>query len=138
MLSSIGVIIAALVIWRTGWRYADPLVSAGIGLFILPRTWKLMSEAIGVLLEGTPASISLPEVRNALAGIPGVLDVHDLHVWTLTSQVYALSAHCVVADSRLSETLLGRVRKLMHRKFNVSHVTLQVELKPCGDAERHA
>jgi cobalt-zinc-cadmium efflux system protein len=138
MLSSIGVIIAALVIWRTGWRYADPLVSAGIGLFILPRTWKLMSEAIGVLLEGTPASISLPEVRNALAGIPGVLDVHDLHVWTLTSQVYALSAHCVVADSRLSETLLGRVRKLMHRKFNVSHVTLQVELEPCGDAERHA
>jgi cobalt-zinc-cadmium efflux system protein len=73
-----------------------------------------------------------------LEEIHGVVDVHDLHVWTLTSEVYALSAHCVVADSRLSEPLLGRVRQLMRREFNVSHVTLQVELKPCGDAERHA
>lgn len=127
MLSSLGVIIAALVIWRTGWRYADPLVSAAIGLFILPRTWNLISEAIGVLLEGTPATISLPDVRNTLAGLPGVLDVHDIHVWTLTSDVYALSAHCVVIDPRFSEPLLARAREMMRETFNVSHVTLQVE-----------
>lgn len=138
MLASLGVIIAALVIWRTGWRYADPLVSAAIGLFILPRTWNLISEAIGVLLEGTPATISLSDVRNTLAGLPGVLDVHDLHVWTLTSDVYALSAHCVVIDRRFNEPLLARAREMMRENFNVSHVTLQVESKPCGDAERHA
>jgi cobalt-zinc-cadmium efflux system protein len=82
----------------TGWYYADPILSAAIGLFILPRTWKLMSEAVGILLEGTPSNVNLAAVREALLAVRGVAGVHDLHVWTLTSGMNALSAHVVIAD----------------------------------------
>src|SRR6185295_20104933 len=82
MLSSLGVIVAALVMWTTGWYYADPLVSAGIGLFILPRTWSLLREAVHVLLEGTPSDINLATLRESIGTIPGVAGVHALHVWT--------------------------------------------------------
>ena len=97
-ISSVGVMAAAAVIWLTGWLYADPLVSAGIGLFILPRTAKLMADAVGVLLEGTPADVNIGELRAAIAAIRGVADVHDLHVWSLTSGVNALSVHVVATD----------------------------------------
>src|SRR5438105_4029909 len=80
----------------TGWTRADPLLSAAIAIFILPRTWTLLTEAVGVLLEGTPADVNLPAVREALQALPGVAAVHDLHVWTLTSGVNALSAHVVL------------------------------------------
>jgi cobalt-zinc-cadmium efflux system protein len=96
MLSSLGVIVAAFVMWTTGWYYADPLVSAGIGLFILPRTWSLLREAVHVLLEGAPTHIELAEVRRAIEGVTGVERVHDLHVWTLTSHSHVLTAHAVI------------------------------------------
>lgn len=137
MLSSVGVIAAAIVIWRTGWVYADPLVSAGIGLFILPRTWKLIQEAVGVLLEGTPSDIDLGAVRDALGSLDGVQDVHDLHVWTLTSGVRALSAHCVVPDNRFTESLLSSGRRMLDEEFKIEHVTLQFETRPCADVQRH-
>jgi hypothetical protein len=105
-LSSLGVILAAALIWTTGWYYADPLISAGIGLFILPRTWRLLKEATSVLLEGTPTDVSLAAVRAAIESLPGVVGVHDLHAWSLTSGVNALSAHVVIVEgARLGETL---------------------------------
>jgi cobalt-zinc-cadmium efflux system protein len=107
---------AAAVIWLTGWLYADPLVSAGIGLFILPRTAKLMADAVGVLLEGTPADVNISEVRAAIAAIGGVADVHDLHVWSLTSGVNALSVHVVAT-----------VGECASHRFRIAHVTVQVE-----------
>jgi cobalt-zinc-cadmium efflux system protein len=126
-ISSVGVMAAATVIWLTGWLYADSLVSAGIGLFILPRTAKLMGDAVGVLLEGTPADVNIGEVRAAIAAIGGVADVHDLHVWSLTSGVNALSVHVVATDSHDRGDLLRRVGECASHRFRIAHVTVQVE-----------
>jgi len=126
-ISSVGVIIAAGVMWWTGWYYADPLVSAGIALFIVPRTWRLIGDAVSVLLEGTPADVSLAELRRALTNLDGVRDVHDLHVWTLTSGVDASSVH-VVADPQSSVgELLERARQCAKYEFKIAHVTIQIE-----------
>jgi cobalt-zinc-cadmium efflux system protein len=126
-ISSVGVMVAAAVIWLTGWLNADPLVSAGIGLFILPRTAKLMADAVGVLLEGTPADVNSSEVRAAIAAIGGVADVHDLHVWSLTSGVNALSVHVVATDGNDVGGLLSRVGECASYRFRIAHVTVQVE-----------
>lgn len=126
-LSSLGVIAAALIMRTTGWYYADPIISAGIGVFILPRTWVLLREAIGVLLEGTPSDINISSVREAISKLPGVLGVHDLHVWTLTSGVNALSAHIVVADGYNSSEMLDTVQRRVTSGFRISHVTVQLE-----------
>ncbi|MGE0703142.1 MAG: cation diffusion facilitator family transporter [Vicinamibacterales bacterium] len=137
MLSSLGVIAAALIMWLTGWRYADPLVSAAIGLFILPRTWTLLRQAVGVLLEGTPSDINLAVLRDAISGIDGVQGVHDLHVWSLTSGVNAMSAHVVCADGALRDDLLSRVHEAVRSDFNVDHITVQVESPGWEESETH-
>ena len=137
MLTSIGVIIAGVVMLTTGWYYADPLISAGIGLFILPRTWKLLREAVGVLLEGTPADVNLTAVREAMAGVPGVAGVHDLHVWSLTSGTNALSAHVVVAPGAAYEGVLAAVHERVTGGFTIAHVTVQVEPPGWERAETH-
>jgi cobalt-zinc-cadmium efflux system protein len=118
---------AAAIIWLTGWVYVDPLVSVGIGLFIVPRTWRLMSNAVGVLLEGTPAAVNLAEMRAALAATSGVSDVHDLHVWALTSGVNALSVHVVADDAVDPRDILERVRRNPSEKLGMAHITVQVE-----------
>ncbi len=138
LLSSVGVIAAAAVMWGTGWYWADPLVSAGIGLFILPRTWTLLQEAVGVLLEGTPAHINLDAVRNAMEAVPGVIRVHDLHVWTITSGMHALSAHAAVADGASNREALEALQRCAGTQFNVAHVTVQIEGEGCGDPDAHA
>lgn len=126
-ISSVGVMVAAAVMWLTGWSYADPLVSAAIGLFILPRTAKLMMDAVGVLLEGTPAEVNIGEVRRAIGAIHGVADVHDLHVWALTSGVNAISVHVVAKDGNDVGDLLTRVGQCATGHFKIAHVTVQVE-----------
>ena len=98
MLGSLGVILAALIVMATGWAYADPLIGAGIGLFIVPRTWRLLSQAVHILLEGTPPEVDMSLLEQELLAIPGVRATHDLHVWTITSGLDAMSAHLVVAD----------------------------------------
>ena len=136
-LASLGVIVAGAVMWATGWYYADPLVSAGIALFILPRTWHLLREAVGVLLEGTPADVNLEAVRTTIAETPGVASVHDLHVWTLTTGLNALSAHVVLAPGASHGPVLGAVRGGLSARFQISHSTLQIEGEGCGDATAH-
>jgi len=136
LLSSIAVIAAAAVMWLTGWYYADPIVSAGIGLFILPRTWKLLSEAVGILLEGTPSNVNIAALRAALARLPGVNDVHDLHVWSLTSGYNAMSAHLVSTEDRFVRSILESARATA-REFNIRHVTVQVEPQGCKPDEVH-
>ena len=126
-ISSLGVMAAAAVMWWTGWPYADPLVSAGIGLFILPRTAKLMTDAVGVLLEGTPSDVNIAELRSAIAAMRGVAGVHDLHVWSLTSGVNALSVHVVATDGNDLGDLLSRVGECASHRFRIAHVTVQVE-----------
>ena len=137
MLTSVGVIVAAIVMWTTGWYYADPLISAGIGLFILPRTWILLREAVGVLLEGTPSDINLVAVRDAISKVGGVAGVHDLHVWTLTSGVNAMSVHAVLEDDALPDDVLTAVRKCVTSNFKIAHATVQVERKDCAQWETH-
>ena len=137
LLTSIGVIIAGIVMWTTGWYYADPLISAGIGLFILPRTWKLLREAVGVLLEGTPSDINLTALREAIGNINAVADVHDLHVWTLTSGVNAMSVHAVLKDGASHEEVLAAIQRIVKSNFKIAHVTVQVEAEGCADSETH-
>lgn len=137
LLSSVAVIVAAAVMWMTSWYYADPIVSAGIGLFILPRTWRLLREAVGVLLEGTPSDINVASVREVLASVPGVQGVHDLHVWSLTSGYNALSAHLVAADPSSSPVVMTAARNAVTTQFNIRHVTLQVELPGIEETEVH-
>lgn len=136
-LTSVGVIIAGVVMWATGWYYADPLVSAGIGLFILPRTWSLLKEATGVLLEGTPSDVNLAAVREAVAAVPGVAGVHDLHAWALTSGVNALSVHVAMTAGAELVAVLGGVHERVRSGFPITHVTVQVEPPGWAEAESH-
>ncbi|HKO99333.1 MAG TPA: cation diffusion facilitator family transporter [Pyrinomonadaceae bacterium] len=137
MLTSIGVIAAALIMIITGWYYADPLISAGIGLFILPRTWLLLRDAVGVLLEGTPKDVNLAKLREAIASVTGVEDVHDLHVWSLTSGVNAMSAHAVINDHDLHDEVLVAIQKKVTSEFKIAHATVQVECPGFAANETH-
>jgi len=135
--TSIAVIIAGVIMWTTGWYYADPLISAGIGLFIFPRTWALLREAVGVLLEGTPSDVNLTALREAISRVKGVAGVHDLHVWSLTSGVNAMSVHAVVADGAMHDDVLTAVRECVTHDFKIAHATIQVEKQSCVASETH-
>ena len=137
MLTSIGVIIAGIIMLTTGWYYADPIISAGIGLFILPRTWALLKDAVGVLIEGTPADVDLPKLRESLEKIEGVAGIHDLHVWSLTSGVNAMSVHAVLADTAEHDDVLARVHEHCSEEFKISHVTVQTERGDFATHETH-
>jgi cobalt-zinc-cadmium efflux system protein len=128
--SSLGVIIAAGVVLATGWMPADALVGVGIALFIVPRTWGLLRQAVNVLLEGVPAHLDLSAIEEAMTQVPGVVRVHDLHVWTLTSGREAMSAHVVVVDVRESDRLLEALHGVLHARFGIDHTTIQLETEP--------
>lgn len=130
LLSSVGVLVAGGIMWVTGWWYADPIFSVLIGLFILPRTWKLMAQAVNVLLEATPAHINLAEVEREMLAVEGVVSVHDLHVWTITSGIEALSAHVVLSDGvnpKVAATVAERLAAVLKDRFKIDHSTVQVE-----------
>ena len=128
--SSVAVIAAAVVVLTTGWTVADPLASGAIALFIVPRTWRLLRQAVNILLEGTPAHLELGEIEEAITRVSGVRRVHDLHVWTLTSGREAMSAHVVVDDVRESDRLLEELHALLHTGFGIDHTTIQLETEP--------
>jgi cobalt-zinc-cadmium efflux system protein len=127
LLGSVGVIVAAVLIWTTGWTWVDPVVGAAIGVFVVPRAIRLGRSALHVLVEAAPADIDIAEVRSALAELDGVEDVHDLHVWTLTSDMDVLTAHLVVVDGAHVQPVLGSAREMLARRFHLEHATLQVE-----------
>ena len=137
LLTSVGVIIGGLVMEFTGWYAADPLISAGIGLFILPRTWLLLKDAVGVLLEGTPSDVNLASVRQAIMAVPGVGDHHDLHVWSLTSGVNAMSVHVVLADGADHSEVRRQVLERVTAGFPIHHLTIQVEVAGKDVCEAH-
>jgi cobalt-zinc-cadmium efflux system protein len=137
-LGSLGVIIAGVIMLATNWYYADPIFSVLIGLFILPRTWKLMSQAVNVLLEGTPAHINLKAVEEAMCAVPDVEAVHDLHVWTITSGMDSLSAHVVVTEEARSgdpQEILEALNQQLKEAFGIEHTTLQVEHTSLAERE---
>ncbi|PUA43692.1 cation transporter [Pseudomonas protegens] len=128
MLGSLGVIGAALVIMFTGWGWVDSLVAAAIGFWVLPRTWTLLRESMNVLLQGVPDGVDIEQVEQAIRGVPGIGDVHDLHIWALTSGKNVLSAHLVAhLPGRDEQAILAEVTELLQERFDIAHVTLQVE-----------
>ena len=124
---SIGVIVAALLLQVFGWTWIDSLVGAAIGLWILPRTWRLGRRAVRILLQDAPAHVDLDRLADDLAAIDGVVDVHDLHVWTLTSEMDAASAHLVTAGGADAHAVLDRARAQLADTYGVTHGTFQIE-----------
>ena len=137
MLTSVGVIVAGIIMLTTGWYYADPILSAGIGLFILPRTWILLKDAVGVLLEGTPSDVNLEELRIGIASIPGVKAVHDLHVWTLTSGYNAMSAHIIINEGLPYNETLQLINDAIMANYKIHHTTIQIEMDRYKEQETH-
>ena len=127
MLGSVGAIIAAIVMLVTGWYLADPILSAGIGLLILWSSWQLLKESVDVLLESTPAHVDAIEVRTAICEVDGVAGVHDLHIWTVTSGLDAVSAHIEVEDMEQWHDVLVELARMLRERFGIAHVTLQPE-----------
>lgn len=125
-ISSFGVILGGGIIWMTGWVLIDPLLSAGISIFIVWRTWELLSQAVHVLMEGVPTHLNATEVGQAMAGVPGVKGIHDLHIWTITSGLDALSSHVVVSVGEDRDAVLGHLQSLLRDRFGIDHVTLQI------------
>ncbi len=124
---TVGVIIAAVLLEVFGWSWVDPVVAAVIGLWILPRTWRLGRRAVRILLQAAPDHIDPAALERDLLTIDGVVDVHDLHVWTLTSETDAASAHLVIAAGVDHHGVLDRARELLAAGYHVSHGTFQVE-----------
>jgi cobalt-zinc-cadmium efflux system protein len=127
MLGSVGVIVAAVLMRVTEWTWVDPVVGAGIGLFILPRAYRLGRDAIRVLVQAAPAELSVDEIETALRALDRVTDVHDLHVWTLTSEMNVLTAHITVCEGSSPSAVLASAQTLLTDRFGLSHATLQVE-----------
>lgn len=135
MLSSVAVIIAGIIILATGWLYIDPIMSALIGLFILPRTYNLLKESVDILLEGVPKDVDYAAVEKFIAEKPGVLSVHDLHIWTLTSGINALSGHIVMnAETNLIaiSEVTSSIKNELVTAFRITHTTIEVHIEGEG------
>ena len=126
-LGSVGVIIAAVLLEVFGWTWVDPVVGAAIGLWILPRAFRLGGQAVRILLQAAPPGVDLRVLRSELEDLDGVLDVHDLHVWTLTSEMENASAHIMVDAGADTHSVLDQARELLQTRYHVAHATLQVE-----------
>jgi cobalt-zinc-cadmium efflux system protein len=132
-LGSAGVILAGAVVLLTGWDYADPLAALAIAVLVLVGAWRILRESVAILLEETPAGIDAEQVGRALASTEGVVEVHDLHIWTITSGFPALSAHVLVAPGGDCHGVRRDLERLLHEQFDLHHTTLQVEH---ADSER--
>ena len=126
-LGSVGVIIAAVLLEFFGWTWVDPVVGAAIGLWILPRTYRLGSQAVRILLQAAPPGTDLAGMAEDLGSLAGVIDVHDLHVWTLTSDMENVSVHLVIDEDVDSHRILDEARELLQGRYSIAHATLQVE-----------
>jgi cobalt-zinc-cadmium efflux system protein len=131
-LVTFGVMVASVIMYFTHWYMVDPLISGLIGLLILPRTWLLLSECTNILMEGTPAHVDLTELRGAMLAVEGVTEVHDIHVWTITSGLDAMSGHVRIDERANAEPVLDSLTKVLKDQFGLHHTTIQVEQVSCG------
>jgi cobalt-zinc-cadmium efflux system protein len=123
---SLGVVIAGLLIWLSGWQWLDPLTSLGIALVIVFGTWGLLREAVDLVMDAVPDAVAHDEVQDYLASVPGVLEVHDLHIWGLSTTETALTAHLVCVDEQ-SDRRLHELTATLRDRFGIGHATLQIE-----------
>ncbi len=145
LLGSAGVVLAAVVILTTGWEYADPVISVAIGLLILASSWGILRDSTRILLEASPADMDVEQVGQAMASVAGVKEVHDLHVWTITSGFPALAAHVLVSRDTDCHATRRDLERMLEERFGLEHTTLQVdheggellqiETSPAGGAE---
>lgn len=127
LLGSLGVVAAGVVQATTGWPYADPLIAAGIGLLVLPRTYRLMRQALRVLMEVAPPGVDVSAAQRQLEALPGVTSVHDLHIWTVTDGIESATAHVVIAPDADWHSVLDHCRQVLAEDYGVTHATIQVE-----------
>ena len=131
LLATIGLVVASIIMMFTKWYLADPLISVIIGLMILPRTWMLLSECVNVLMEGTPGHVDLSKLRESFLAVAGVVEVHDIHVWTITSGLDAMSGHVTISDDAQADAVLSELTKIAEDEFHLNHTTIQVEQVQC-------
>ena len=139
VLSTIGAVIAGVIIRFTDWNWLDPLVSVLIGFLILWSAWSILREAIDILMESTPTDIDMDTMIRDIHSVDGVRGVHDLHVWSITRSLRTLSAHLVTDDLAISEgtSIQTRVNKILYHKYKINHATLQLECDDCMPNMRH-
>lgn len=136
-LGSVGALLGGAAIWAFGWAWADPAVSVAIGALVIFSTWSLLREAIAVLMEGAPGHIDVDAVRDEMMVVAGISAVHDLHIWSITSGMVALSAHARLADDRPGDDVLAEIRRRLHARFGIDHVTIQIEPGELREKEAH-
>ena len=137
-LGSVGAVIAALIMLLTGWYVADPLISFLIGLLILYTSWDLIRESLDILMQSVPRGIDVGEVQSAVEQISGVMKVHDLHVWSVTSGVFTLSAHAVIHQDRNPQAILDQIEEKLKSQFGIEHTTIQLETEDREEKEFQA
>lgn len=125
---SVGVIVAALIIYLTGFRLVDPIISIGLAIFMIPRTWSIIKKSMNILMEGTPSNLSYEEIQKAILQIKGVTGIFELHIWSITSGMNALSAHVVVMDMESSNRILQDINAVLEKRFKISQTTIQIEV----------
>jgi cobalt-zinc-cadmium efflux system protein len=126
-LGSVAAMLAGGLIWAFGWFWADPAISAAIGVLVIYSSWRLIQEAVSVLMESAPRGIDVDEVERAMRGVSGVVAVHDLHVWTITTGLDALCAHVTAAEGVAQHALLSDLGRMLRERFGIEHITLQIE-----------
>ncbi len=128
-ISSVGVIVGGIIIAVTGWKIVDPIIAIVIGIIILWGAVSLVRESVDILLETVPKHIPLDKVTEAIKGVKGVVELHDVHIWTITSGIYALSTHILLEDQMLSHTseIIATINRELEQKFNITHTTFQLE-----------
>jgi cobalt-zinc-cadmium efflux system protein len=135
--ASVGVILAAAIIHYTGWMWIDPLTSVFISVLISLGAWRVLKSSLHILMEGVPQGLSLEEIARAMVSVPGVQEVHDLHVWSICPENVALSAHVVLADKTMASSteVMAELKRRLHDDFGIEHTTIQMECANCGQGE---
>lgn len=137
LIGSVGVLVSGAITFFTGWRYADPIIGVAIGLWVLPRTYVLARKALRILFQHAPQGVDVGAISTELAALPGVEDVHDLHVWTLTSGMEVASAHLTVNAAARQSDVLTDAQNLLSTRYSIEHATLQVEALECAKRCEH-
>lgn len=137
MLGSVGAIVAALLIYFFDWGIADPIASVAVAILIIISGWRVTRDSFHILMEGVPVHINIEEIRLALTGLPDVKDVHDLHVWSITSGVLMLSCHISINENGIHDAVLNKSQTLLHDQFEIEHSTIQIERVEYGCPSQH-
>ncbi len=135
---SVGAVIAGVIMLLTGWYLADPLISALISCLILYTSWSLIKESVNILMQSVPSEIDVEEVHKTMEQVSGVLKVHDLHVWCVTSGIFTLTAHAVIVPDLNSQLILDKIEEELKRQFSIEHVTIQLEIEDRVEREFQA